>query len=154
MPRAGRTFSSCSRSHQNLCGTSTSGIALRSIRTVGAPLTRSSRLLRPIKRVESVCRLNLRKTRRPSFTTGKFAIDVSVFSLTLSWEGDFHKVATGAFGFVQHLVGFAQQGGQKLQARRPQAPQNSQSASGRGNRPPVRNVTQSATAFSFSRPTY
>ena len=115
---------------------------------------RSSRLLRPIKTVESVCRLNLGKTRRPSFTTGKFAIDVSLFSLTLSWEGDFHKVATGAFGFVQHLVGFAQQGGQKLQARRPQAPRNSQSASGRGNRPPVRNVTQSATAFGISRPTY
>ena len=48
----------------------------------------------------------------------------------------------------------AQQGGQKVQARGPQAARNSQSASGRGNRPPVRNVTQSATAFGFSRPTY
>ena len=35
------------------------------------------------KRVESVCRLNLGKTRRHSFTTGKFAIDISGFSLTL-----------------------------------------------------------------------
>jgi len=42
--------------------------------------------------------------------TGKFAIDISVFSLTLSSEGDFHKVATGAFGFIQHLVGFVHQG--------------------------------------------
>jgi hypothetical protein len=42
-----------------------------------------------------------------------------VFSLTLSWEGDFHKVATGAFGFVQHLVGFAQQGGPKTPSETP-----------------------------------
>ena len=42
----------------------------------------------------------------------------------------------------------------KNSKRAPQAPRNSQSASGRGSRPPVRNVTQSATAFGFSRPIY
>src|SRR5438874_5940013 len=74
----------------------------------------------------------------------------------------------------------ARQDGQKVQARRPQAARHAESASERGDRPPIRNwrflrsrrcrtgqvrdasrvtvdkqsVTQSAAAFGFSRPTY
>ena len=114
---------------------------------------RSSRLLRPIKRVESVCRLNLRKTRRPSFTTGKFAIDVSVFLLTLSWR---------VSQVCDRSVWLRTTSGRLRAARRPKTPSETPSSAtelsirirGRGNRPPVRNVTQSATAFGFSRPTY